>query len=273
MPELKIDVVKPNLQVQRNEDGASFIYSLRNADDVFTIGEIVDDVVKRHVDERGLRARESDYQTLRDGKAESSFTYIVPLRDYLKLLRSTSLRSDGLDSIGNEFSKLFGIYYAINACTHEDPSEMEYWQNLGKDLKKDPKELFGGFEDGVLLIYDRDKTLKNMKRYFEELDAKIPDLFALNNVFKVESERFNKNYIGHICLRALREKGKEKTDRAASELVEKLKEFEGPCLSFDTLSLSVQRTGVLRDAAKIVNNYGDILLNPNWQERFFRFDP
>ena len=60
---------------------------------------------------------------------------------------------------------------------------------------------------------------------------------------------------------------------AKSELIEKLKEFDGLCLSLDSFNLIMQRNRLLYDAEDLVNKYGDILLNRNWGERFFVLDP
>lgn len=57
------------------------------------------------------------------------------------------------------------------------------------------------------------------------------------------------------------------------KFVDELKEFEGPCLSYDARNIYCQFYRLAKDANTLANRYGDILVNPIWTEKFFRIDP
>jgi succinate dehydrogenase flavin-adding protein (antitoxin of CptAB toxin-antitoxin module) len=269
--EHKIDVANPNLHIRDYDTqigrGFGLLYSLERLEDVLKSARVVNDVVKRYVNENGLKVRESDFNIVNEqGEHEKSETYSFPLNKYLDVL---NLRRSG--GVTSKMSELFRLGHTIDASSYENHEELLKWSHLKRGLA-DPDKTFDEFEKDTFTRYDRVKTLDNMKGLFEELDAKIPDLFTKLGIFSVEY-RNEASWIGFVSFSKLRGQDNEKVEAAKSELVEKLKEFRGLCLSLDAFGLYMQKARLYNDAGELVNSYGDILLNPNWQERFFRFDP
>ena len=71
----------------------------------------------------------------------------------------------------------------------------------------------------------------------------------------------------------LKAKDKSKIEEAKYYLVEKLKEVDGPCLSFDAPEIFIQMWELFYHAQELIQKYGDVLKTPDWKTRFFRLDP
>ena len=80
-------------------------------------------------------------------------------------------------------------------------------------------------------------------------------------------------YLGAVILEQLKAKDKTKIEETKADLIERLKEIGGPCLSFDAPELFFQNNRLYEDASELIQKYGDILLNPVWRTRLFRLDP
>ncbi|MDO8508782.1 MAG: hypothetical protein Q7S27_03805 [Nanoarchaeota archaeon] len=271
MVKLEIDVIKPNLQVRDYESMVGpvvgILYSLERAKDVVKSARVVNGIVGRHIDEKGLKIMESDYEFINgENPGKRSGTFSFPLDKYLNSIDGFS----GIKRVVLKEPELFGVTHIISSFSAEH-EELTSWFNLKNDLA-DPQKAFDRMDGRGIIRIDREKSLENMKKLFEELDSKMLNQSAGLNISPIKY-RDNENYFGFISLKESRKEGKEKVKLAKDELVEKLKEFDGPCLSLDAFELYMQCTGIRLNANALVSNYGDILLNPNWPERFFRFDP
>ena len=227
MVEVKFYVVKPNLQVRdyksKAGDAVALLYSLEKGDDVSKSARAIDDVVKKYISEKGLRVRESEFKVIKyKKKFEESETYSFPLAEYLDIFDERR----NVEGITKKSTELFGLSHNVDASSYESDLELLRWASFKMGLAN-PNETFDELEEGYLIRYDRARTLDNMKRVFGELDVKIPHQSVGLTIIPA------RDYVGFICLNKLREEGKEKIDSAKSELVEKLKEFKGPCLSHD----------------------------------------
>jgi hypothetical protein len=275
MTKLEIDVVKPNLHLRRLRNRSyHLMYSIASEKDVYKSSEIIDNIVKKHVDERGLAVEEADYKIMKGESVEEISESFVPLDIYLYALRKSSLRISKLDGIGSESGRMFGIDYSIKSNNYSDLDLLRVWIGYKELLEGNIDEKFDIIEKNDFFKIDRAKTIELMREKIDELDAVIPDLSTSHYVFEVASKKIGRNYIGVIELNVLKEDGIKKADKAVSELVDELKEFKGPCLSLDAKDFTVQRNRFYNASKWLVDNYGDILLNlDGWQERFFRFDP
>lgn len=269
--EVKFDIVKPNLYVV--EDG---IYFGIGASDVVPTGEFVDEVIKRHIG--ALKVNESDIDVIQSGlskKTEEKYT--VPLKKYLNVLEKETRNSGRLKEITNRAAKLFELSYLIDAQTIENSQDMKNWREVQKDLD-DPEKAFNEFEKERLVHrLDRNKTLEEMKRLHQELDPKIPDNYAelviVSGHVPFGKETILRENLGVVNFLQLKAKDKTKIEEAKSELVEKLKEVDGPSLSFDAPEIYRQMIGLYLNAPGLIEKYGDVLKSPMWKTRLFRLDP
>ena len=74
-------------------------------------------------------------------------------------------------------------------------------------------------------------------------------------------------------LKQLKAKDISRIEEAKADLVERLKEVDGPSLSFDAPQLHRQIMELYVDAPKLIRRYGDVLLTRDWERRLFRLDP
>ena len=131
-----------------------------------------------------------------------------------------------------------------------------------------PLKRVGFLAKGLRL--DRGKTLGEMKKLYEGLDLNMPDNCA--SFIIVNGKTMQQNF-GMVDFLQLKAKDKTKIEKAKADLVEKLKEVEGPCLSFDAPGLYEQFARLYVDAPKLIEEYGDVLKNPMWRARLFKLDP
>lgn len=270
--EVKFDIIKPNLYVVEDE-----VYFGMDASGVVPIGEFVDEVIKRHIGT--LKVKESDIDIIQSGlrSKKTKGKYTVPLEKYLHVLNKNIRNSGRLKEITNEGAKLFGLSYLIDAKTIENFQDMKNWREIKEDLA-DPEKLFDGFEEDTLVYrLDRKRTLEKMRKLNQELNPKIPDncaeLVVISGYVPSGKETILRKNLGVVSFLQLKAKDKTKIKEAKSELVEKLKEVDGPCLSLDAPEIYRQMVGLYSNAPRLIRRYGDILKYPEWETRLFRLDP
>jgi len=269
--EVKFDIVKPNLYVVEDE-----VYFSMDHSDVVPIGKFVDEVIKRHIGT--LKVKESDINIIQSGLSrKTERKYTVPLKKYLNVLNKEIRNSGKLKEITNKGAKLFGLSYLIDAQTIENLQDMRNWRAIQEDLA-DPEKAFDEYEKD-LLVYrlDRKRTLEEMRKLHQELNPKIPDNYAelviVSGYVPSGEETILKKNLGVVDFLQLKAKDKTKIEGAKSELVEKLKEVDGPCLSLDAPEIYRQMVRLYSNAPRLIERYGDILKYPEWKTRLFRLDP
>lgn len=132
-------------------------------------------------------------------------------------------------------------------------------------------------EKVFLKVFDWKKTLEEMKKLYEELDPKMPENYAelviVNGHIQSTKETVKNQNLGVVSFIQLKAKDKSKIEEAKADLVERLKEVDGPCLSFDAPKMFEQMVALYDDAPKLIEKYGDVLRSPMWKTRLFRLDP
>ncbi len=269
--EVKFDVVKPNLHVIPGIEVYRILFSL-DGSEVIPVCRDIDRIVAEYIGD--LKVKKGGLEVAETGKSEIPGTYEVPFKKFLDVLE-TSENPDF--TITTAPAKLFGLSYIVDAQTIEDYKGIRLWKNLQKDLSEpddafDREERRFEFEFAKL---DREKTLEEMKKLYQKLDQKVPENYA--EIYVTDGltlSSYEDKKVGSIVVRQLKAKDRTNIENCKSGLIERLKEVDGPCLSFDASGLIVQSLKLEVDAQKLVNNYGDILTNPNrWRERLFRLDP
>jgi len=270
--ELKYNVIKPNLYIAEDE----VVFSA-DPSDIISVARSIDEIVGKHISE--LKVKESDIETIRTGKSKLSKENTAPtspLREYLSALEEDREHTDAIRGITNDSTKLFGISYLIHASTLRNPKEVIQWCAL-REMLIDPDKGFDEYENEDLFRLDRQKTLEQIKKLNEESSPKIPDnsaeFFVMCGSVRAKYLLPELKNVGMIKLIQLKAKDRTIIDNAKSELVEKLKEVDGPCLSLDAHPLLKQVGRMYSDASELIQKYGDILKDPAWKTKFFRFDP
>lgn len=292
--EVKFDVIKPNLYVV----GERILFGIDNSD-VIPVSRSVNEIVKKYIGE--LKVMKADLEVAESGKGKKfERRYIVPLGKYLDALESprglkrvakhmlNELFNESeakylsnellpLSGVTHDAAKLFGLDYLISAHTMETEEEWRNWETVQRDLA-DPEKAFDKYDkDNLVYRLDRKKTLQEMKKLYKELDSKIPDnvasLLVVNGHVPASEQTVKQQSLGLVTFRQLKAKDKEKIEEAKSQLVEKLKEVDGPCLSFDALDICVQMWNLYINASRLIERYGDVLKSPMWRTRLFRLDP
>lgn len=265
MGETKFNVVKPNLYTIGN----SIYFSIQGCDDVLRASELANEVISEYIGP--LNVKEAYLDIIRTGKSssrEESHSHTIPLEKYLDALRSRG----GLANVTYAHAELFGITETLEASTYRNLDEISNWAKARYNLKN-LEDLFESFESSYqVLVLDRGKTMEKIRGLYEELDPKIPDNLAILSIVGGDYPIGN-NYLGYLNLRRLKGESKDTVEKTRNSLVEKLKGIEGPPLSFDAPSIFKQMCFVYENASELVERAGDVLLNPRWKEKLFRFDP
>ncbi len=274
MAKVEIDVVKPNLHVHCYDSlfgRVNGIYlGLDDINSFVQSARAVNQVVRETLHADGLKVKESDLEAFKKGhtKWRDSETYTAPLDEYLDIFEERGR----IPVLNRQYADLFKLDYIIDSTTLElSELDLGNWKK-DRNVLSNPEKAFDGIDEGGPLKLDRTRSLDSIRKRYEELDSKIPDQIAELEVIPASLSQ-KPFFIGFVGLVELREDGRGKIESAQAKLVDKLKEFDGPCLSYETHTYYQQFWKLFGDAQNIVNSYGDILLNPNWQERFFRYDP
>lgn len=276
MKKLEFEIVRPNLYIINAEKGKDIYFALRGKENeeigkgrnIYGLFKSVHDIVEKYIGT--LKVKKSDFEILKNGKApEEETKEQVSLRDYLNIAEK---RKNFLELPIPE-KDIFNTGYLINAKTlsEEDRKngvDFNTYLHLCEYCDKDkifPKEL--------KIEVDINKLKKDIQEKTRECYEKLPESLAEFLLINAEHPIFKGIHVGNIILRSKSE-ANPKIESAESELVELLKNLEGPCLSYDTLSLMNQMRYVCNDSLEIVSKYGDIILNPQeWKKRLFRLDP
>jgi len=262
MVEIKFDVVKPNLYVVGNS-----VYFGVGDSEVIPACRTVDEVVGRHIGE--LKVRESDLRVVETHDCQDTSEVVsVPLSRYLD-----ACEESGKTRMTNADAKLFGLGYLVAASVFDDHLKIGKWFTHQIFLEH-PNEGFDRWEECVSPIRaDRDRTLDEMKRQYDEITAVLPEYDANLTVIPGVVPLSREAFVGRVSFGQLIGKDAAKIDEAKSELVEKLKAIDGPCLSFDAPRLLDQAVNLFIDAPYLVRKYGDILCSRDWDKGLFRLDP
>ncbi len=269
---LEFDIIKPNLYVAGNA-----VYFSMDPSDIIPVSRSVDAIIRKHIG--NLKVKELDMEVLESGRSKSNEDKdTIPLKKYLDSLGEKEKHRIGLyRGITNPSANLFGLSYIIQSQTTGNSRNLSLWRKLQEDLA-DSNETFDRY-DKKYSVYrlDREKTLKEMKRLHEELSPKIPDNYAEfvvidGHAASGEQEVETKN-LGVITLSQFKAKDKTNIEKAKSELVEKLKDTDGPCLSLDAPDIYRQMMCLYSDAPELIQTYGDVLHSSIWKKRLFRLDP
>ncbi len=265
--EVKFDVVRPNLYFVGDN-----IYFGIDPSDVIPVSRTIDEVVGKHIGV--LKVQKFDFEAIVSGKAEKSATgYDTLLSRYLNAVAEKNPTHFGITS---SEANLFGLRYIIDAQTQEETRSIHEWRNLQRGLVN-PDDTFDRMERDSPVILDRERTLEKMRKLYQELDSKMPenyaDLFITVGELPAAEHNLKLQYVGRIILAQVKAGDESKIEEAKADLVEKLKEVEGPCLSFGTPQLLQQMASLYVNASELIRNYGDVLKFPNWRTRFFSLDP
>ena len=261
--EVKFDIVKPNLYIVGDE-----VYFGINRQDVIPVSRTVDGIIGKHIGV--LKVIESDLEVAEfGGHPKTKENYSAALTKYLDAIE----RRDKIGKFGgitDNDAELFGLGYVIDSQTIESGRDVDYWKNLQHDLDNPDKFFDEQEKNSPVFILDREKTLGEMKKLYEKLDADMPENHA---EFSVVDGEIRQQNLGRINFLQLKAKDKTKIEEAKADLVERLKEVEGPCLSFDAPGLYGQFARLYSDAPELIRSYGDVLKNPRWRKRLFKLDP
>ncbi len=264
MSKLEIEVVKPNLHLIH--EGILFGLELS---DVENVSKYIDKIIKKNIGV--LKVQEGQVELMKSGgKQKSSSIYKEPLSQYLNYFHSGK-------GVTSKEADLFDLGYLIQASNVENIGDISGWKKLEEDLS-DPEEHFNKVEKKCpVWIFNREKTLEKMIDRYQELDSKIPDNHAF--LYITRGYLGNKHLassvkaVGIIRLEQLKDKDDTKIEKTKSELIETLKEVDGPCLSFDAGNIMSQERTLFGDAEDLIQGYGDILANKDWRERYLLLDP
>jgi len=292
MTKIEIEFVKPNMIVVDRgyfvleDDGIDnkreqMLYIGLNAADFLPACEVIDEVIKENIGE--LKVKESDYEIARSGFAqETSEKYTFPLSEYFQLLRNPDRK--GSPSITYESASVLGdIAYLLDASTCEVPHNIGVYFLLEKNLKDADKAIDKQEERFFRKIFKfaRKDTKKAMEETYNSLKDELSDnearLYAVAGQRVLFPESRDLYLVAQVSLINIKEQGKAQLEDTKATLIDKLKEFRGPCLSLDAPSIMNQVRGVYDTADELVGKYGDILVPllqiPIWKTRLFRFDP
>lgn len=267
--EVKLDVVRPNViakEVKCDDNRTTYFthFSLY-PDNFLSVCRDIGEIVSKHIGE--LKVMESDLEVVKFGRSSKKGGYNVSLKEYLTQAEKTG------KGVTSRHSKMLELSYLIDSKTYEDDGKIDNWRRL-QFILSNPEKLFDeSDEKNRYWILDRRRSLEEMQKTHKELDSKIPNEVGWFKSIDAEYHLNKPCLVGRVSLLRLKAKDDSNIDNARLELIERLQQTEGPCLLYDTPNLFNQLVRTFVDARKIVENYGDVLLDPNWQRRFFRYDP
>ncbi len=266
--EIKFDVVKPNLLVEKNN-----IYINVPREQLVPFARDVDEVVARNIG--ALHVRESDVGAVTDDQKKKRSKEKVPLSDYLAVLgdlgqrKSLSIPSYVLLGAGD---------YLIDAWTLEkskdvDPAEIKQTRGFLKNLGDHVKYIGKSF--GVPI--DEEVAKKHLKERLSKLEEGLAERFAdlwvisgLAPIKFLESFYDNTIVVGRVILGS-RTENDETVAKTREELVEKLKAYDGIRLSLATPLLMDEAYKVHLDGHSLMADYGDVLYH-EWRKKLIMLD-
>lgn len=263
--EFAFNEIKPNLYVYNGN-----IYVGIDAEGIVPASRDIDYIVGKHIGE--LRVKKSDLEVLLRGRtqARSDEKCDTPLKSFLDKAQVNDFLYNG--QIGPYSTALFNVGYFIDAQTFEKCEDIFDWEILGKALIQ-PDKMFDAFNRSQrYLRIDRERTLAESMKLFEELDSKMPLNFAdflVMNGYVQPGISENLPKVARIQFKQVKDKNGQKIEEARQDLIERLKDVKGPRLSFDAPDLINQATTVYLNSNHLIDNFGDIIYSPNWMERLF----
>lgn len=283
--EVKFDIVKPNLYLVNGAfgDASEIYFSLSKDRDLISASRYVDSVVKEFIGQ--LKVRNSDIEIQRGNFTEIDRTQTVPLDQYLaeigRMVPFVSLEEAISEEnyrkpffpIADWNTDFLGLPEVLYAHTEEDLQLTSEYQRL--------KSFIGNFEDAVKDLernqsvrLDRESTIKFMEQRLEKLSSQIGEqsveFHVENGAVPAGNNSSGRYLVARISLYPIRVDGKDKIQRVQTSLVEGLKDFEGPGLSFEAPRYMHQSKKLQGDAHMLVANYGDILRNPKWRNHLLK---
>ena len=262
--ERTFDVIKPNLYTNLGN-----IYFGIEEEALIPTATLMNSVISRQIG--GLRVRGGELEVLEmggisDSKKMVSLGEFLPALEISRFYGRESKREFILTGTGN-----FGVSWLIDASTSENKSEIRRWLGVNQGVN-DPERCFKEFESKWGIVLDKEKTLAEHEKEIEKLKGEIPLNYAGLLVMRErpdlqEPHSSRKYVIGEICLTNLKEEGKDKLEKTKSELIEILKEKDGPILSLDAPDIFNQCGNLSRKMDELNQYSPDILLNPNWRSK------
>ena len=262
---LEFDIIKPNLYMH----GDDIYFSADDSYNRISVSKFIDKVVSKHLGD--LKVQESVLKLIKDDEEfEESKQYSVPLSEFLDVLE----KKNRFVAITNNSAKLFDIGHLIDSQTNENSIDVRRYGKL-KEILSNPDKHFDESDERYLFdILDREKSLEKMKKLYNELDSKMlennAEFLLLDGHFIPSNDSVP---VGRICFSQVKTKDKTNIEKAKTDLIEILKQVEGPCLSLDSPGLFRQACELYGNASKVIANYGDIIKDPLWKTKFFKLDP
>ncbi len=219
----KKEVVKPfdNSQITFGERFNELIILLEDLPSFFRFSEGVDKIVKENVGE--LKVREGCLKVVTTGgRVREDGGYTVPLSEYIKKARKKKFFE-----YGDIFQSIGGIRYIVDAWNAEPRKFFTY--KLANSMISEISNEIDYF--GVPLILNEEKTRSKLDETLKKLEPKIPEAIIHFYGFCQRPFPGVKILVGYLTSEALKEGGKEKTEKVFESLAEFAKDFSGPSLS------------------------------------------
>lgn len=237
----------------------------------------IDDAIKANIGQ--LMVQQCDMDVRTKGSGKSDWKYTVPLTKYLHVIEELPdfQHYKKIPWITNSGKQLFNIGHLAEASTCEDHNDLRTWEQLKKQLGNLVAFFESTEEQGRYIVLNRDATAQKMRKRFAELDNKMPKYLAtlevMSGLVTESPQKHDEQYLAAVSISQLKTPHSKKVEKTVATLVNRLNKFDGPCLSNDAERLIYQATRLMNYCTSLIENYGDILANPRWQERLFTISP
>lgn len=280
MQEVTIQVVQPNVYIVGSQ-----IYFGIGAEDLVPVSRSVDEIVKKHIGTLMVPKQAADILEVGDVREGTKQGDIFPLSDYLLALErklkhfryqgqyESNQQSTGILLPTHPFAERYGLQIAVDAETVEYSQITRWKERMGLiphfDAQCDAYE-----HDKSFLKIDRPRTLESLQKVHTESEGIMPEYYAKFYVLRVKDTLLLESaLVGEITFEQIKAKDKDHLELANKEILEMLKQTRGPQLSYEAKPLFDQAQRFFKASQTLQDSYGDILLDPDWQRRFFRIDP
>lgn len=272
--ELEYETITPNLFVSEY-----CIYFTLKSKNLIPLTKSIATIIEKHIGT--LKEHTPDTEVLKSSEAvkERSELYSDPLPEYLEALSANHPKPSGTyATITHESLRCLRISHTISAQNVEDSVNIDRWRRYKKVLEN-PDEYFNNFEEDAFdLVIDREKTLKNIEASIEEIKPQLPESYAGLLILHTDSvaEEIDDEYrhymanIGRISFYPLTSDNIEKIEAAKSELIDLLKETEGPALSENAPSAIEQACILYHSSPEWHTACPDIIGKPLWQVKLYK---
>lgn len=305
MEKLNYEIHAHNVVVDPWEDGFKIYFAAYGTNELNQWLKQLNKVVEDNIGI--LKVRPSDVEILKFEKTTTeSKRQTTPLSEFLDQVYVGGDHRYG--GIASEFSRAFQCSYTIDAAT-SDPVDRKKYTKIVKTLKHivaDPEDYqktildnshegFPAFSTIFDVQFNQKKAEKALKDYVKK--NRMPENYAGLVMLPLDSEQ---TYIGSLLVERINggvpedkkglisrifgkaSKTEEAIDQLAAdnreqvkdEILEILKDVQGPRLSHDIECLFNQAVRMAHDSTRYIGPVADIVLNPNtWQQRFVIRDP